>query len=281
MKSIRIEAIVVALAATVLIVAAQGEKRDLGFSERLRNIVALTAQGKNCNLLTEVIPEKRITRLGDPIVVSVRVTNQAPKAVEASRSATAFDCFEITDPDGKRLRYVGFDGQVVVTRVDIPPLSTVTVAEALDLTDKYLFLKPGRYSVRFSSKCTNSPAINIEVAPGRSSEFDDVAASLLRVCPDGWQLAKGSRGEVAPFGGSRVPGFVLHLCHNHMRGEAVFLWFTKEEAQADPNQKPRGDTEDWGRAQTLFVYGSIGSNTPASWPTATEDISRALQIITP
>src|SRR5437867_8114534 len=85
-------------------------------------------------------------------------------------------------------------------------------------------------------------------------------------------------GEVTPFGRSRVPGFALHLCHSHMRGEAVLLWFTKEEAEVDPIQQPRGKIEYLGRARGLFVYASVGSNTPTLWPTATEEISRALQI---
>ncbi len=257
---IRINSVVAILAAMVLTVAAQGTKRDL---------------------VAEVIPAKSTVRLGDPIVVSVNVSNQAPEAAKASRSATAFDCFEITGPDAQRLRYVGFDGQVRENPVEVPPFSKLTLAEALDLTDKYLFQKEGRYSIRLSGKWTglsNSPAIAIEVTPGRLSEFDDVASSLLPVCPDGWHLAKDGRGEVTPFGRSHVPGFALHLCRNYMRGEAVLLWFTKEEAKIDPDQQPRGKVEYLGRARGLFVYASVGSNTPILWPPATEEISRALQI---
>lgn len=258
--TIRIESVAVILAATTLTVAAQGEKPVLP---------------------TEVIAAKQTVRLGDPIVVSVRVTNHTSEAAVASRSATAFDCFEVTGPDGERLRYIGFDGQVMADRIDVQSASTVVIAEALDLADKYLFQKPGRYSIRFSGQLTglsSSPPVAIEVTPGRLSVFDAAAASLLPVCPDGWHLAKDGRGEVAPFGRSRVPGFALHLCRNHMRGEAVLLWFTKEEAKVDPSQQPRGKVELLGRARGLFVYGSVGENTPPLWPTATEDISRALQI---
>ena len=259
--TVRIESIAIVLAATTLTVAAQGEESVL---------------------LTEVVAAKQTVRLGDPIVVSVRVTNQTSEVVVASRrSATAFDCFKVTGPGGERLRYIGFDGQVIADRVDVRPFSTVTIAEELDLTDKYLFQNPGRYSIRFSGKWTglsNSPPIAIEVTPGRLSEFDDVAVSLLPVCPEGWRLAKDGRGEVTPFGRSRVPGFALHLCRNHMRGEAVLLWFTKEEAKVEPDPQPRGKSEYWGRAWGLLVYASVGENTPPLWPTATEDISRALQI---
>ena len=230
-------------------------------------------------LLTEVISQKQTVRLGDPIVVSLRVTNQTSRAAATIQSATAFDCFEVIGPDGKRLPYIGFDGQAAARPMDVPPFSAVTLAnaEALDLTDKYLFQKPGRYSVRFSGMFTglaDSPAITFEVTPGRLSEFDQVVVALLAVCPDSWGLVKDSRGEVTPLGRSRASGFTLHLCHNHMRGEAVFLWFMKDPSQTLGAEYMR-------RVRELFVYESVGNNTPALWPTAAEDISRALQITKP
>src|SRR5262245_16595751 len=114
--------------------------------------LTVAAQGKTGDLLIEISAEKPSVRLGDPIKVSVRVTNKAQESAVASRSMTAFDCFEVTGPDGKRLPYVGFDGQVAADRLEVRPGSTATIAEAIDLTDKYLFHKPGRYSVRFNGK---------------------------------------------------------------------------------------------------------------------------------
>jgi hypothetical protein len=243
-------------------------------------VLAVAAPGKVPELLIGVSTEKQSVRLGDSIKVSVRVTNQGTEAAVASRSMTAFDCFEVTGPDGKRLPYVGFDGQVGLDRLDVRPASTATIAESLDLTDKYLFQKPGRYSIRFNGKSaglSDSPAIAIEVTPGQISEVDSVVVSLLPVCPKGWHIVKDGHGEVTPFGPTRVPGFVIHICRNHMRGEAVFLWFTKEEAMVDPKQQPRGQIEYLGRLRGLFVYESVGENTPPLWPRATEEISRALQ----
>jgi hypothetical protein len=63
-----------------------------------------------------------------------------------------------------------------------------------------------------------------------------------------------------------------------MRGQAVFLWCTKEEPKVDPKQQARAKVEYLGRARELFVYAAVGENTPPLWPTATADISRALQI---
>jgi len=244
-------------------------------------VLTVVAQAVKPQLATQVLAKQQTVRLGDPIIVSVRVTNQAAQAAEVDRSATAFDSFQVTDPKGKALPYIGFDGQVMMNRTNVQPFSVVTIADALDLMDKYLFKKPGRYSIRFIGKwsgLSNSPAIPIEVTPGRLSDFYELLISLIAICPEGFHLVKDGRGEVTPFGRSRVEGWSLHLCHNHMRGEAVLLWFTKEEAKVDPNQQPRGKLEYLGRARGLFVYESVGDNTPPLWPTATEDISHALQI---
>jgi hypothetical protein len=157
----------------------------------------------------------------------------------------------------------------------------VTLAD-LDLTDKYLFQKAGRYSIRFTGAGTGLPdsrPLTVELTPGQLSEFDRVVACLLPLCPKGWRVAKDAQGEVAPFGRARAEGFALHLCHNHMRGEAVYLWSTRAEAKTEPTQTPRVKVESLGRAGGRYVYAAVDRNTPPLWPTAVEDISRALQLV--
>lgn len=230
------------------------------------------------SLAAQVVAKKQTVRLGDPIIVSVTVSNQAPQVKEVDLNATAWGCFEVTDPDGKTLPYVGAIYQVRANTAAVQPHSTVTINDALDLTDKYLFQKAGRYSIRFRELgFSDSPAIAIEVTAGRLSEIDDVFVSLLPVCPNGWYLSKSLHVVVEPFG----PGFALNFMRNPMQGETVDLWFTKEEANVDPNQQPPFKMQYLGHARGQFVYGSVGENTPALWPTAIEDISRALQIRKP
>jgi hypothetical protein len=225
----------------------------------------------------KVVAKEQTVRLGDPIIVSVSVSNQAPQVKEVDRTAAAFGGFEITDSDGKTLPYVGEIYQVRSDKVAVQPHSTVTIDDALDLTEKYLFQKAGRYSIRFGDKSiglSDSPAIAIEVTAGRLSEIDDFVASLLPVCPNGWYLSKGHRVVVTPFG----PGFAINFMRNPMQREVVDLWFTKEEVKVDLNQQPPFKMEYLGHARGQFVYGSVGENAPALWPTAIVDISRALRI---
>ncbi len=243
-------------------------------------VSAAPAQVARRQLDIVIAAEKPIVRLGDPIRVSVRVTNQAPQEAQVDRSATAFGCFEVTDSDGHALPYVGFDGQVMINPVQVPPGSTVNLAD-LDLTDKYLFQKAGRYSIRFTRGGTGLPGsrpITVEVTPGQLSESERVVACLLPLCPKGWHLAKDAHGEVAPFGQSRAEGFVLHLCRNYMQGEAVYLWFTSTEPKIDPAQTPRVKVQSLGRARGYYIYAAVDKNTQPLWPTAVEEISRALQL---
>ena len=199
------------------------------------------------------------------------------------KSATAFDCFEVKAPDGESAPYVGFIGQIMSSRVSVQPSSSATIADGLDLTDKYIFEKAGRYSIRFRGEGSGVPASNaitVDVAPGQLTELDQLVIRLLPVRPKGWYLTKSPRQqhEVTPFGRSRVAGYEAHICRNYMRGEAVYLWLTKAEAQPAPDQKPRIKSEYLGRTRGLDVYVAEASKTPALWPKATEDISRVLQI---
>jgi len=227
-------------------------------------------------MATQVVAEKQTVRLGDPIIVSLSVSNQTQQVKEMDGNARVFGTFEITDPDGKTLPYVGWVAQIMVNTVAVQPGSTVTNAGTWDLTGEYLFQKAGRYSIRFSGGfgLSNSPAIAVEVTAGRLSEIDEIVASLLPVCPKGWYLEKVPRMLSRPFG----PGFGLQLYHNPMQRETVDLWFSKEEVKVDPNQQPRFEMVYLGHARGQLVYGSVGTNAPALWPTAIEDISRALQI---
>ena len=243
--------------------------------------MAVTAPAAEQPLATWVVAQNQTVRLGAAVRVSVVVSNQTSQVVEADRSATAFDCFEVTAPDGHVLPYVGFDGQVMMNPVRVQPSSTAVLADALDLTDKYILRVTGRYSIRFTGGGTGVPAsrpITLDIAPGQLSEFDQLAVRLLSVCPNGWHLAKDARGEVTPFGRARVPGFAAHVCRNHMRGEAVYLWFTQAEAKVDSEHEPRVKVEYLGRARGLCVYAAVDKNTPPLWPTAIEDISHALQL---
>jgi hypothetical protein len=223
-------------------------------------------------------------QLGDSIKVFLTVKNQGNRETMVDMSATAFDCFEVKGPDGQSAPYVGFIGQVASRPMSVQPSSSKSIAEGLDLTDKYVFEKPGRYSIRFRGEGMDVPTSNpitVEVTPGQLGELDQLVLRLLPLRPKGWSLTKSPRSqhEVAPFGQSRAPGYEAHICRNYMQGEAVYLWLTKAEAQPVPGQKPRITSEYLGRTGGLHVYVAEASKTPALWPKAIEDISRALQIV--
>ena len=230
----------------------------------------------NAKLATRVVAEKQTVRLGDPIIVSLSVSNQTQQVQQMGGGTSGNGDFEITDPDGKTLPSLGFFRQTWLGGRAVQPGSTVTIFATENLTEDYLFQKTGRYSIWFSGgyRLSNSPAITIEVTAGRLSEMDEIVATVLPVCPEGWYLAKRARVVNTPVGS----GFAVQLYKNRWQGEAVDLWLTKERAKVDSNPQPGLKIQYLGQTRGRFVYGSVGSNAPALWPTAVEDISHALQI---
>jgi len=232
--------------------------------------------------------------LGDPIEVSLIVMNEGDRELTVDKSATAFDCFDVTDEEGQPVPYVGFMGQVFANSVTLQPSSTDLLVERLDLADKYLFQKPGRYAIRFRGgpafpsvsnrvrPLTGIPASNpilVEVRPGQLGELDQIVARLLTVCPKGWSIEKSRRdqNEVAPFGRGRVRGYSAPIYRSYMAGEAVDLWFTKTEAPITSEQGS-GASQYLGHTRGLHVYVSLAPKADSVWPDALEDISRALQL---
>jgi hypothetical protein len=249
--------------------------------------------GDNSNVVSTVlVAEKTVVPLGDPIKVSLSVKNQSDREIKVDKSAAAFDCFEVTGPDGQSLAYVGLMGQVFAKSVAVQPSSTVTVAEGLDLTDKYLFPKPGRYAIRFrGTPYYNSAArkvfffpssnrIMVDVTPGQLGELDQIVAQLLAIRPKGWAIVKSDRGqnEVAPFGRAPVPGYSAHFYLSFMGGEGVYVWLTKSQAPITPDPKKDSRSEYLGRTGGLYVYVAPTTKATNSWPKALDDISRVLQI---
>jgi hypothetical protein len=250
--------------------------------------------GKTTNGLSMVlVATKSAVQLGEPIRVSLSVKNQGDRMMEVSKSVTAFDCFEVTGPDGQAATYVGFVGQVQEIPSTVQPSSTVTLADGLDLTDKYLFPKPGRYAIRFRETpysynsaarkvlfCPSSNQIMVDVTPGQLGELDQIVAQLLPIRPKGWGIVKSVRGqnEVAPFGRGSVPGYSAHIYLSFMSGEAVYVWLTKSKAPITPDPKKDIRSEYLGRTGGLYVYVAPTTKATNSWPTALGDISRVLQI---
>jgi hypothetical protein len=242
------------------------------------------AQSERSNDISTVLDlEDNSPRLGDPIKLSLKVKNDTDHELRADKSATAFDCFELTTPDGQAATYVGFMGQIGSSLIPVPAGESVTLAEHLNLTDKYVLQRPGRYSVRFKSGVSSLPdsnTITFDVSPGELTELDKALIRLLPIRPKGWYVTKSpcSQKEVRPFGRVAVAGYDAHICRNYIRGEAVYIWLTKVAAANDPKQDSLMKSDCLGRAQGLYVYVTVGHATTTLWPTAVEDVSRVLQI---
>jgi len=243
---------------------------------------------------TLLVATKAVVQLGDPIEVSLSVKNQGASEQAVDKSATAFACFDVTDEEGQPVPYVGFMGQASVNSVTLQPSSTVALAERLDLTDKYLFQRPGRYAIGFRgspsfpsfsnriSPIAGTPPSNtilVDIRPGQLGELDQIVARLLPVCPKGWAIMKSGRGldETTPFGRGRVRGYSAHIYRSFMDGEAVYLWLAKTKTPLSP-EKDTETSQYLGHTRGLHVYVALAPKAKSVWPKALADISRVLPI---
>ena len=257
-----------------------------------------TNQGHRAEFTNEtstlLVASKEVVQLGDPIEVSLIVKNEGERELTVDKNSTAFACFDVTDEEGQPVPYVGFMGQVSVNSVTLQPSSTDALVERLDLTDKYLFQRPGRYAIGFRgspsfpsfsdriSPIAGTPPSNtilVDIRPGQLGELDQIVARLLPVCPKGWAIMKSGRGldETTPFGRGRVRGYSAPIYRSFMGGEAVYLWLTKTEAPITSEQAS-GTSQYLGHTRGLHVYVSLAPKAGSVWPDALEDISRALQL---
>jgi hypothetical protein len=251
-----------------------------------------TNQVEVTNPSTILIAEQTTVRLGEPVKITVTLTNHSQTNVEVDGNGILFGCFDIRGPDGQRLSYVGFDGQTFYKPVPIAPSSTKAMAEHFDLADSYVFPKPGRYSIRYRKMdpaCfPDSDTVTIDITPGELSEVDKTVLQLLTVnYPKRWHITKSERDtkEVQPFGRSIVPGHYVYIRGGIINsGENLCIWLTKAEAPI-ATERTQGDSgraiqsEYLGHARGMHVYVAQGTKTPTVWPNAIKDISRALNIV--
>lgn len=251
----------------------------------------VTAPPATTNLVsTMLVAQNATVPLGAPIKLSLSVDYRGATKTQVDTSWTAFDCFEVTDAEGRSPTYVGFVGQIISRQVDVAPSSTVHLATELDLTDKYLLDKVGRYTIRFKGDRSGivtatiipprSNTITVDVRKGELSEQDGTVARLLPICPPGWAVSKSPRAEqeVTPFGRTRVAGFGAHMGRHWMGGDTVLLWLTKVEAAVNADSKSELKSEYLGRCSGMHAYVTLGSKAKDSWPTAIDDIARVLKI---
>lgn len=150
----------------------------------------------------------------------------------------------------------------------------VTLFENLDISEEYVILKPGKYTIQFHGR----PASNIiefEIKPGNPTEIDLLVASLVDILPDpNWRV-------VAPKMPPNAHGqnlVVLGRGFKQKNSAWVRLWLTKRPGDIIEHRQHDAISDYLGKNDSGYFYIEIPPEAMDYWPTIKEDIVKALKL---
>lgn len=240
-------------------------------------------------LKTRLTAASNVFRAGHSVSLALEVTNSGTVAKEYGRiSANSSDNFEVLDESGNPVAYIAGPAQVVEREATILPGQTQVVA-VFDLADSYFLRKPGGYTVKLrkllGDSLPPSGEFRFEVTPDRAAVNDPVAA-LLPLQKKDWLFIASSEAH------NRQPGanwqavncstatFRLLPPTSKRDFDFVSLYLADEAAKKQPEdlaiESSAPATEYLGKLSRWHVYFLASEGALKAWPTARDDISKAL-----
>ncbi|MBN1516208.1 hypothetical protein JXA32_06530 [Candidatus Sumerlaeota bacterium] len=207
-------------------------------------------------------PEKNPVQLGDPVWLGVEYVNHTTQTFEIDIQGIGHNNpFVITGPDDKQVDWMGSWAQTGYNPQTFIPDQAVWLF-AYDLSDEYLFLEPGDYTVHHHMQ--ESSQIKITISDGRLNSLDRAIRKLKAKLPERWTLKRKFTShnsslfrkkdydeflrsktaatdpdryiKVAPPGFKTTQGKMIHLLYsddsNYLR-LAYILYETREQADED------------------------------------------------
>ena len=245
--------------------------------------------------------------VGRPAMFRLEMKNFGQeKRTYDSQQVAVNGSMRISGPTGKPVRYVGGSFQTM-SRWPTPPIApgqTVVLFEALDLSDHYLFVKPGSYTIQFrgtnviwrsESAIPPSGTITVEMRPGAVPTSMQVPARLVEILPEGWDLSLNGRvsevsdGKIAPPGWESGPGTYVGFEANPRSGLKpdvlrVGVWVADHrlawtgEGRTGKAAKPGEAAAYLGKGADGHVYWTLPENAQSEWPDIRAKVRAALQI---
>ena len=181
-------------------------------------------------LRTRLVPDQKEYVVGQPAKFHLEMKNFGQhKRMFDSQGVNVNGSIRISDPDGKPVPYVGGGFQTAGGARPIAPGETVVLFKGLDLTNQYLFVKPGSYTLQYCEKWASSiPPSNknrVKMRPGTLPMSMQVPARLIEILPEGWSMSLNMRvaevdhdGKITPSGWESGAGTYLSLDTNPASG---------------------------------------------------------------
>jgi len=251
-------------------------------------------------LRTRLVAAKRLFRAGEPILIHIEVTNTSDRTMNFQvPSAPYFNgSLILLDAEGKTPPFIGGPIQIFTRETNVAPGQTLQL-EPFDLTERRYLRRPGSYSVQlpaepFPMRMPNfsmqglplSGKLAFEVAADAAADADgDPVGRLLPLLPKGWSLANmvGKMSQLRPGNNHEevLEGRAIMLYSGYRTMDEMVIWLWLTDQPAAERAVPPGDTnpasEHLGQAGRLHVYINVDANALKDWPTAKEDILRALK----
>ena len=251
------------------------------------------------NLRTRLVPLADHFTLGQPMRFRLELKNVGQAVVHYDPQQVDINgSLAVRDPQGRSLRYVAMSFQTLGGQVPaLTPGNVVYLFNELDLDSQYLIVKPGKYSAQFRDYgLPKSNTVEIDVRPGTLPPIKRIAARLLDVLPDGWEMTvHGYPGESdrsracdwdePPAGWEPVRGMpTIALAGNRSKDGGVYaaLWLSNRKSQWTGKVAAPGQTAAvyYGKCREGHIYAQLPSEaeaTTAQWAAFASDLKKALQ----
>ena len=254
-----------------------------------------SSENPSLEVSTHLIMEGHAFRTGKPIKVSLDVgyTGDAPAKLGSLYPTHAQ--FSVKDQDGSSVRRVERQVQVPWDFETIRPGETLRLLDGVDLSEQYLFLEPGLYTVQFLGESARtfggialppSNRVQFLLARGRMRPVDRLVTEILPLLSEGWGISKSQTGgSLSPFGRREAQGDLVVIRPVGGKGNGVFLWQCQRRADevTSPNNAPKRHFPDFnvisqylGRGRYGYLYLAVCGKAKEAWPTAAHDLSKGL-----
>jgi hypothetical protein len=250
---------------------------------------------------------KKKFAVGAPARFGLKMKNFGEnKRIYDSQGASVNGSIQVTDPDGKPVRYIGGCFQTGGFPHSIAPGEAVVLFDGLDLSDQYLFAKAGSYTFRFrglnaglnlhgdsESPIPPSNKLTVEFRPGKLPMSMQVPARLVEIVPKGWDLSLNGRvaevqdGKIAPPGWESGSGTYLSLTDpTSGLGDvhSVRIWVAEHKLNWR-GKGPAGNAINPAEAAVFLgegadghVYWTLPGGAEKEWPDIRTKVKTALKI---
>jgi hypothetical protein len=233
-------------------------------------------------LRTRISSDKQQFRAGEPIPIKLEIENIGKEAQEfAVPPVPHFGTLVVLDEAGNRVPFLVGLAQIQQERQKLDAGQSRQL-KSCDLAEAYYLRKPGRYTVQLTEGFPSAP-FEFEVIANPNASDGDPIGRLLPLIKEHWWLTGGGSGEIQP-GRNRpqTTGKIIYLefspTGNKRDTGLIWVWLAdKQAAEKGDDNSNLPASEYLGKASRWHVYFAATDAAAKAWPTAKDDITKALK----